>query len=126
GCGSSREHDPWALLDFCIRCLIAPSFADIFFNNSFKNGILLITLPQEEIDKLMQDAENGANARLTVDLQAQEITRPDGSKVSFEVDPFKKHCLLNGLDDIGLTMQKVEKIDNFEGKQKAATPWLYR
>ena len=126
GCGSSREHAPWALLDFGIRCVIAPSFADIFFNNSFKNGILLITLPQEEIDKLMQDAENGANARLTVDLQAQEITRPDGSKVSFEVDPFKKHCLLNGLDDIGLTMQKVEKIDNFEGKQKAATPWLYR
>ncbi len=126
GCGSSREHAPWALLDFGIRCVIAPSFADIFFNNSFKNGILLITLPQEEIDKLMQDAENGANARLTVDLQDQEITRPDGSKVSFEVDPFKKHCLLNGLDDIGLTMQKVEKIDKFEGKQKAATPWLYR
>ena len=126
GCGSSREHAPWALLDFGIRCVIAPSFADIFFNNSFKNGILLITLPQGEIDKLMQDAENGANARLTVDLQDQEITRPDGSKVSFEVDPFKKHCLLNGLDDIGLTMQKVEKIDKFEGKQKAATPWLYR
>ena len=126
GCGSSREHAPWALLDFGIRCVIAPSFADIFFNNSFKNGILLITLPQEEIDKLMQDAENGANARLTVDLQDQEITRPDGSKVSFEVDPFKKHCLLNGLDDIGLTMQKVEKIDKFEGKQKVATPWLYR
>lgn len=126
GCGSSREHAPWALLDFGIRCVIAPSFADIFFNNSFKNGILLITLPQEEIDKLMQDAENGANARLTVDLQDQEITRPDGSKVSFEVDPFKKHCLLNGLDDIGLTMQKVEKIDKFEGKQKAVTPWLYR
>jgi len=126
GCGSSREHAPWALLDFGIRCVIAPSFADIFFNNSSKNGILLITLPQEEIDTLMQDAENGANARLTIDLEAQEITRPDGSKISFDVDSFKKHCLLNGLDDIGLTLQKEEKIDGFEGKQKGATPWLYR
>ncbi len=126
GCGSSREHAPWALLDFGIRCVIAPSFADIFFNNSSKNGILLITLPQEEIDTLMQDAENGANARLTIDLEAQEIIRPDGSKISFDVDPFKKHCLLNGLDDIGLTLQKEEKIDGFEGKQKGATPWLYR
>ncbi|MEK9683428.1 MAG: 3-isopropylmalate dehydratase small subunit [Rhodospirillaceae bacterium] len=126
GCGSSREHAPWALLDFGIRCVIAPSFADIFFNNSFKNGILLITLPKEQIESLMQDAENGANARLTIDLQKQEISRPDGSTVSFDVDPFKKHCLLNGLDDIGLTMQKAQKIDTFEGTQKSKTPWLYR
>lgn len=125
GCGSSREHAPWALLDFGIRCVIAPSFADIFFNNSSKNGILLITLPQEQIDTLMEDAENGANARLTIDLEAQEITRPDGSKISFDVDPHKKHCLLNGLDDIGLTMQKAKSIESFEDRQKASQPWLY-
>ena len=125
GCGSSREHAPWALLDFGIRCVIAPSFADIFYNNSSKNGILLIKLPQKQIDILMLDAENGANARFTVDLEDQKITRPDGTKISFDVDPFKKHCLLNGLDDIGLTMQKSNKIDGFEGKQKTATPWLY-
>jgi 3-isopropylmalate/(R)-2-methylmalate dehydratase small subunit len=100
GCGSSREHAPWALLDFGIRCVIAPSFADIFFNNCFKNGILPIPLPQEDVDKLMDDASNGANATLTIDLEAQEITRPDGQKIAFEIDPFRKHCLLNGLDDL--------------------------
>ncbi len=124
GCGSSREHAPWAILDFGIRCVIAPSFADIFFNNCFKNGILPIVLPQAEVDKLMDDARNGANARLTVDLAKQEITRPDGSKISFDVDPFRKHCLLEGLDDIGLTLQRGDKIDAFEGRRKQSTPWL--
>ncbi len=124
GCGSSREHAPWALVDFGIRCVIAPSFADIFFNNSFKNGMLLITLPQETIDKLMEDAENGENARLAVDLESQRITRPDGEVIAFEVDAFKKHCLLNGLDDIGLTLQKEDKITAFEGGAKASQPWL--
>ena len=124
GCGSSREHAPWALLDFGIRAVIAPSFADIFFNNCFKNGILPIVLPQDEIDLLMGDAEKGANAVLTVDLEKQEITRPDGSVVEFEVDAFKKHCLLNGLDDIGLTMQKSSAIDTFEAKATDRTPWL--
>src|SRR5271167_1871151 len=102
GCGSSREHAPWALLDFGIRCVIAPSFADIFYNNSFKNGILPIRLPQEQVDQLLEDAAKGANAVLSVDLQTQEITRPDGAKIAFDVEPFRKHCLLNGLDDIGL------------------------
>ncbi len=106
GCGSSREHAPWALLDFGIRCVIAPSFADIFYNNCFKNGILPIPLPQEEIDKLMDDAERGANAIVAVDLEKQEITGPDGGRIHFDMDPFRKHCLLNGLDDIGLTLQK--------------------
>jgi len=124
GCGSSREHAPWALLDFGIRAVIAPSFADIFFGNCFKNGILPIVLPQEIVDDLMEDAKKGANAVLSIDLEAQEITRPDGSKISFEVDPFKKHCLLNGLDDIGLTLQKVTAIDTFETKYGAASPWL--
>ena len=124
GCGSSREHAPWALLDFGIRCVIAPDFADIFYNNCFKNGILPITLPQETIDLLMDDARRGANAILTVDLEKQEITRPDGEKISFEVDSFRRHCLLNGLDDIGLTLQKEDKIDNFEAKRKEAQPWL--
>jgi 3-isopropylmalate/(R)-2-methylmalate dehydratase small subunit len=124
GCGSSREHAPWALLDFGIRCIIAPDFADIFYNNCFKNGILPIKLPQEQVDLLMEDAEKGSNATMTVDLEAQEITRPDGEKVSFEVDAFRKHCLLNGLDDIGLTLQKKEKIDSFEAKRKEAQPWL--
>ena len=123
GCGSSREHAPWALMDFGIRCVIAPSFADIFYNNSFKNGVLLITLPQEEIDKLMSDAEKGENARLAVDLEKQEITRPDGEVIPFDIDPFKKYCLLNGLDDIGLTLQKGDKIDTFEETRKAQ-PWL--
>ncbi len=124
GCGSSREHAPWALSDFGIRCVIAPSFADIFYNNSFKNGMLLITLPQEIVDKLMEDAENGENARLAVDLEKQHITRPDGDVIDFEIDAFKKHCLLNGLDDIGLTMQKQDKIAAFEGGAKVSQPWL--
>ena len=124
GCGSSREHAPWALSDFGIRCVIAPSFADIFYNNSFKNGMLLVTLPQETIDKLMLDAENGENARLSVDLELQQITRPDGEVISFEIEPFKKHCLLNGLDDIGLTMQKEDKITEFEDSAKVLQPWL--
>ncbi|MFZ8958849.1 MAG: 3-isopropylmalate dehydratase small subunit [Paracoccaceae bacterium] len=124
GCGSSREHAPWALLDFGIRCVIAPSFADIFFNNCFKNGILPIPLPQEEVDKLMDDASNGANATLTIDLEAQEITRPDGQKIAFEIDPFRKHCLLNGLDDIGLSLTKVEAIDAFETTAQSARPWV--
>lgn len=123
GCGSSREHAPWALMDFGIKCVIAPSFADIFFSNSSKNGILLITLPQEQIDKLMEDASHGANATVTVDLEAEEITGPDGEVIKFEVEAFKKHCLLNGLDDIGLTMQKDDKINDFEARQKAAQPW---
>ena len=123
GCGSSREHAPWALDDFGIRCVIAPSFADIFYNNSFKNGILLVKLPQEDVDKLMEDAERGANATITIDLDGQEIIRPDGDSIRFEIDPFKKHCLLNGLDDIGLTMAKEGKIKDFEVKQKSIQPW---
>ncbi len=123
GCGSSREHAPWALLDFGIRCVISTSFADIFYNNCFKNGILPIALPQEDVDKLMADAERGANATITVDLEAQEIRGPDGGTISFEIDPFKKHCLLNGLDDISLTMEKAAAIDDFEAKAKLARPW---
>ena len=118
GCGSSREHAPWSLLDFGFKSIIAPSFADIFYNNSSKNGILLIKLPQEQIDKLMKDAELGANATMTVNLEAQEITGPDGDVIKFEVDAFKKHCLMNGLDDIGLTMEKSDKIAAFEASQK--------
>ena len=125
GCGSSREHAPWALLDFGIRCVIATSFADIFYNNCFKNGILPIVLPQEDVDKLMDDAERGANATVTVDLAAQEIRGPDGGAVHFEVDPFRKHCLLNGLDDIGLTMQNAAAIDDYEAKAGAERPWLF-
>jgi 3-isopropylmalate/(R)-2-methylmalate dehydratase small subunit len=124
GCGSSREHAPWALLDFGIRCVIAPSFADIFYNNCFKNGILPIVLPQEEVDKLMEDAERGANAVLTIDLKAQTISGPDGGTIPFEVDAFKKHCLLNGLDDIGLSLEKVASIDAFEARASAARPWV--
>src|ERR1700746_243887 len=114
GCGSSREHAPWALLDFGIRCVIAPSFADIFYNNCFKNGLLPIRLPQEIVDLLMEDAKKGANAVLTIDLETQTISRPDGEKVSFDVEPFRKHCLLNGLDDIALTEQKSEAIRAYE------------
>ncbi|MFO7854622.1 MAG: 3-isopropylmalate dehydratase small subunit [Paracoccaceae bacterium] len=124
GCGSSREHAPWAIADFGIRCVIAPSFADIFFNNCFKNGILPIALPQEEVDKLMADAENGANATLTVDLEAQTITRPDGSTVAFDVDPFRKRCLLEGLDDVGLTLEKADAIAAYETRMAAERPWL--
>lgn len=124
GCGSSREHAPWAIADFGIRCIIAPSFADIFYNNCFKNGILPITLPQEQIDLLMDDAERGANAIVEIDLEAQTIRGPDGGEISFELDAFRKHCLLEGLDDIGLTLEKEDEISNFEAKRKAAQPWL--
>ena len=123
GCGSSREHAPWALLDFGIRCVISTSFADIFFNNCFKNGILPVVLPQEAIDHLMDDARKGANARLTVDLESQTVTAADGTTFAFEVDPFKKHCLMNGLDDIGLTLEKASAIDSFEAKNAALRPW---
>jgi 3-isopropylmalate/(R)-2-methylmalate dehydratase small subunit len=123
GCGSSREHAPWALLDYGIKCIIAPSFADIFFNNSSKNGILLIKLPKEEVDQLITDAERGANAMISIDLEAQEITGTDGVAIAFEVDAFKKHCLLNGLDDIGLTLQKADKIEKFEANQRITQPW---
>ncbi|MEL6217651.1 MAG: 3-isopropylmalate dehydratase small subunit [Pseudomonadota bacterium] len=123
GCGSSREHAPWALLDFGIRCVIAPSFADIFYNNCFKNGVLPIALPQEQVDKLLDDAERGANAVLTVDLERQVINGPDGGEIPFDIDPFRKHCLLNGLDDIGLTLQKEDAIAAFEAKQQLAEPW---
>ena len=125
GCGSSREHAPWALLDFGIRCVIAPSFADIFYNNCFKNGVLPIALPKEEVDKLMDDANRGANAIISVDLEKQEIRGPDGGCIHFEIDAFRKHCLLNGLDDIGLTMQKAANIDSFEHKAKVGQPWLW-
>jgi 3-isopropylmalate/(R)-2-methylmalate dehydratase small subunit len=125
GCGSSREHAPWALLDFGIRCVIAPSFADIFYNNCFKNGILPIKLPKEQVELLMDDAKRGANATVTVDLVKQEIKGPDGGTIHFDVDPFRKHCLLNGLDDIGLTLQKAKAIDGFEAGQKGSQPWMW-
>ncbi|WP_137176740.1 3-isopropylmalate dehydratase small subunit [Roseomonas sp. AR75] len=125
GCGSSREHAPWALLDFGIRCVIAPDFGDIFHNNSFKNGILPIRLPRAVCDQLIEDAKLGQNARLTVDLERQVVVRPNGEEIPFEVDPFRKHLLLNGLDDIGQTMQHAPAIDGYEAKQKAAQPWLY-
>jgi 3-isopropylmalate/(R)-2-methylmalate dehydratase small subunit len=124
GCGSSREHAPWALMDFGIRCVIASSFADIFYNNSFKNGMLLITLPPAIVNELMDDAKKGANARLTVDLASQTITRPDGGTVKFDIDPFLKDCLLNGLDDIGLTLKKESKIAAYETRQHLTQPWL--
>ncbi|MCW5744803.1 MAG: 3-isopropylmalate dehydratase small subunit [Alphaproteobacteria bacterium] len=124
GCGSSREHAPWALLDFGIRCVIAESFADIFYNNCFKNGILPIKLPKEEIAKLMDDAERGANAVITVDLVNQEIKGPDGGTIKFDIDPFRKQCLVEGLDDIGQTLQAAPAIDSFEASQKNAQPWL--
>jgi 3-isopropylmalate/(R)-2-methylmalate dehydratase small subunit len=124
GCGSSREHAPWALLQFGIRAVIAASFADIFYSNCFQNGVLPVKLPPETVKLLMEDAEKGANARLTIDLERQTITRPDGSSVRFEIDPFRKHCLLNGLDDIGLTLQKEQAISSYETKQRAAQPWV--
>ncbi len=123
GCGSSREHAPWALLDFGIRCVIATSFADIFFNNCFKNGILPVVLSQEAIDHLMDDAKKGENARITVDLESQIVTASDGKTFAFEVDAFKKHCLLNGLDDIGLTLEKAGSIDAYEAKAATTRPW---
>ena len=124
GCGSSREHAPWALLDFGIRCVISTSFADIFYNNCFKNGILPIKVSAEELKKLMDDAERGANATITIDLQEQTIRGPDGGTIRFDIDPFRKHCLLNGLDDIGLTLEKADAIDRFEASQSAQRPWL--
>ena len=123
GCGSSREHAPWALLDFGIKCVISTSFADIFYNNCFKNGILPIVVNKQQLDQLMDDAENGANAVLDIDLEAQEITRPNGESVTFEIDEFRKHCLINGLDDIGLTMEKEKNIDSFEKKRATEQPW---
>ncbi|WP_147126706.1 3-isopropylmalate dehydratase small subunit [Shimia ponticola] len=124
GCGSSREHAPWAIKDYGIRCVISTSFADIFFNNCFKNGILPIVVSEEEHALLMKDAEKGSNARITVDLEAQEVTTSDGEVIAFEVDAFKKHCLLNGLDDIGLTMEKSASIDAFEAQASQARPWV--
>jgi 3-isopropylmalate/(R)-2-methylmalate dehydratase small subunit len=125
GCGSSREHAPWALLDFGIRCVIAPDFADIFHNNSFKNGILPVKLPREVCAALMEDAKLGGNARLTVDLERQVVVRPSGEEIPFEVDAFRKHCLLHGLDDIGQTLAHAPAIDGYEARQRAAQPWLY-
>jgi len=124
GCGSSREHAPWALLDFGIRCVISTSFADIFYNNCFKNGILPIVMPQEVVDVLMEDARKGANARMTVDLEAMTVTTSDGQSFPFELDPFRRHCLLNGLDDIGLTMEKAGAIDTFETQMAQSRPWV--
>jgi 3-isopropylmalate/(R)-2-methylmalate dehydratase small subunit len=124
GCGSSREHAPWALLDFGIRCVISTSFADIFYNNCFKNGILPITVSPEDLDKLFDDADRGSNATLTIDLEKQEITGPDGGVVHFEIDPFRKKCLLEGLDDIGLTMAKADSISRYEEKAKLDRAWL--
>ena len=124
GCGSSREHAPWAIKDFGIKCVISTSFADIFFNNCFKNGILPIVLPQETVDVLMKDAEKGSNARMEVDLEAQTITTSDGEVISFDVDPFKKHCLMEGLDDIGLTLEKKASVEAFEARAAEERPWV--
>ena len=126
GCGSSREHAPWALLDYGFRSVIAPSFADIFYNNCFQNGILPIKVSPEDLEKLFDDADRGANATLSIDLEAQEIRGPDGGVVKFEIDAFRKHCLLNGLDDIGLTLVDAEAIATFESKHRASQPWLFR
>jgi 3-isopropylmalate/(R)-2-methylmalate dehydratase small subunit len=124
GCGSSREHAPWALKDFGIACVISTSFGDIFYNNCFKNGLLPIKVSADDLEKLFDDAERGANARLTIDLEKQEIRGPDGGVIRFDIDPHRKHCLLNGLDDIGLTLAKKDKIASFEEKAQAARPWL--
>ena len=124
GCGSSREHAPWALMDFGITCVISTSFGDIFYNNCFKNGVLPVQVSPEDLEKLFDDAERGANATLTVDLAKQEIRGADGGVIKFEIDPHRKHCLLEGLDDIGQTMVKKDKIDTFEQKAKAARPWM--
>ena len=123
GCGSSREHAPWALLDFGIRCVISTSFADIFYNNCFKNGILPVVMPAEVVDVLMADAKRGANARMTIDLPSQTVTTSDGQSFAFDIDPFRKHCLVNGLDDIGLTMEKAASIDAYEAKAATIRPW---
>ena len=124
GCGSSREHAPWALLDFGVKCVISTSFADIFFNNCFKNGILPIIVSKEQLDQLMDDANNGANSILDIDLENQQIGRPNGDKINFEIDEFRKHCLINGLDDIGLTMQKQDSIGDFEKRREIEQPWV--
>ncbi|SFX28223.1 3-isopropylmalate dehydratase, small subunit [Paracoccus pantotrophus] len=124
GCGSSREHAPWALLDFGIRCVISTSFADIFYNNCFKNGILPIVMPPEVVEVLMEDAKKGANARMTVDLENMTVTTSDGQSFPFELDPFRRHCLLNGLDDIGLTMEKAPAIDAYEAQMAQSRPWV--
>jgi 3-isopropylmalate/(R)-2-methylmalate dehydratase small subunit len=124
GCGSSREHAPWALLDFGIKCVISTSYADIFYNNCFKNGILPIVLKAEEVEELMEDSKKGENARITVDLETQKVQSSDGAEFSFEIDGFKKHCLLNGLDDIGLTMEKASSIDDFEESYQKKMPWV--
>ncbi|MGB0631617.1 MAG: 3-isopropylmalate dehydratase small subunit [Alphaproteobacteria bacterium] len=124
GCGSSREHAPWAITDFGIKCVISTSFADIFFNNSFKNGLLLIKVSPEQRDALLEDAARGENARIEIDLENQKIVRPDGEEIAFDVDPFRKHCLLEGLDDIGITLQSDQKISSFEDRQKQAMPWM--
>jgi 3-isopropylmalate/(R)-2-methylmalate dehydratase small subunit len=123
GCGSSREHAPWALLDFGIRCVIAPDFGDIFFNNCFKNGVLPVRLPRTVCDQLIADAKLGGNARLTIDLERQVVVRPNGEKIGFEIDPFRKHLLLNGLDDIGQTMQHADAIAAYETQRRAEQPW---
>ena len=124
GCGSSREHAPWALLDFGIRCIVAPDFADIFHNNALKNGILPIRLPRAVCDALIEDAQLGGNARLTVDLARQVVIRPNGEEIAFDIDPFRKHCLLNGLDDIGQTLQRAPAIDAYEAGRRMSQPWL--
>jgi 3-isopropylmalate/(R)-2-methylmalate dehydratase small subunit len=124
GCGSSREHAPWALLDFGIRCIISTSFADIFYNNCFKNGVLPIVVTPEELEKLMDDASRGANATLSVDLATQEIRGPDGGVIHFDIDPFRKHCMMNGLDDIGLTLEKAPSINAHEGRITEDRPWV--
>lgn len=124
GCGSSREHAPWALLDYGIRCIISTSFADIFYNNCFKNGVLPIVVSQDELDKLMDDANRGANATMSIDLETQEIKGPDGGTIAFDIDPFRKHCMMNGLDDIGLTMEKASSIDSYEADLSESRPWV--
>jgi 3-isopropylmalate/(R)-2-methylmalate dehydratase small subunit len=124
GCGSSREHAPWALLDYGIKCVVSTSFADIFFNNCFKNGILPIIVSKDQLDQLMDDAEKGSNSVLDIDLKNQQIGRPNGEKINFEIDEFRKHCLVNGLDDIGLTMQKKSSIDKFENARATEKPWI--
>jgi 3-isopropylmalate/(R)-2-methylmalate dehydratase small subunit len=126
GCGSSREHAPWALLDFGIRCVIAPDFADIFHTNSFKNGVLPVKLPRAVCEQLMEDSRMGENARITVDLEREVVVRPNGEEIPFKIDPLRRHLMLNGLDDIGQTMQHVTAIDTYEAKQRAAQPWLNR
>ncbi|WP_087718966.1 3-isopropylmalate dehydratase small subunit [Salinicola salarius] len=126
GCGSSREHAPWALDDFGFRVVIAPSFADIFYNNSFKNGILLITLDEATVDRLFQETEASEGYRLDIDLEGQQVITPNGEAIPFEVDAFRKHCLLEGLDDIGLTLEQAGAIRDYEGHHRAANPWLFR